>query len=289
MTRFAAAALAFAAVCCRAAEFQVSSEPKRLVNGAPWLIRVHTPAPFQSIDGEFLTSKFAFEYDRDAGVWWALAGLSFDLRPGKYTLKLEATAIDGRKEASEHPVTVFAGAYQISRIQVPQKYVSPPKAEMARIQAERDIKTKLFGQPPSPQRLWTFPFEKPVDATTTSPYGVQRVYNGVRRGVHTGLDFRALDATPVKAINNGKVLLARDMYYEGGFVVLDHGQGLISMYMHLSAFDVKDGDTVQRGQIIARSGGTGQSTGPHLHLGLRWQSALVDPLTIFGFQQPQPK
>lgn len=268
-----------------AAEYTVTSTPKRLVNGAPWLVHVHTHAALQSLTGEFFRNSFAFEYDREAGIWWALAGIPFDLRPGKYGLKLDAALMDGQRESTVHNVLVFPGNYPVSRIRVPRKFLSPPKEELERIKEERELKSKVFSAPPSATRLWTLPFEKPVDSITTSPYGASRVYNGVRSGVHHGLDFRALEGTPVLAIAAGRVLIARPLYYEGGFVLLDHGHGLMSMYMHLSAFDVKEGDMVERGQVVARSGGTGQSTGPHLHLGVRWNNLLVDPKVLLSLEK----
>lgn len=275
------------AVSISAAEFSVSWEPKRVVNGAPFVVRVHTHAPLQTLTGELLKSRFSFEYDRQAGIWWALAGIGYDIKPGKHTLRLEATGMDGQVEPVQQDIFVFAGSYPVSRIRVPQKYIKPPQEDVERIKAEREVKSKVFSEPPSPQRYWAFPFEAPVDSITTSPYGAQRVYNGVRRGVHTGLDFRAAEGTPVQAINRGKVLLARNFYYEGGFVLIDHGQGLMSMYMHLSAFDIKEGDMVERGQTIARSGGTGQSTAPHLHLGVRWQSLLLSPNLLLSLKHPE--
>ena len=95
---------------------------------------------------------------------------------------------------------------------------------------------------------------------------LQRVFNGKTSSPHLGLDFRVPTGTPVAAMNDGTVLLARPLYFEGNFVVIDHGQGLLTLYLHLSEFKVKEGDQVKRGQVIALSGGTGRATGPHLHV-----------------------
>jgi murein DD-endopeptidase MepM/ murein hydrolase activator NlpD len=90
----------------------------------------------------------------------------------------------------------------------------------------------------------------------------------------------------VAAMNAGTVLLARPLYFEGNFVVLDHGQGLLTMYMHLSEFKVKEGDQVKRGQEIGLSGGTGRATGPHLHVGVRWQGTSLDPAGLMRLPLP---
>jgi murein DD-endopeptidase MepM/ murein hydrolase activator NlpD len=87
-------------------------------------------------------------------------------------------------------------------------------------------------------------------------------------------------------MNDGTVLLARPLYFEGNFVVLDHGQGLLTLYLHLSEFKVKEGDTVKRGQVIGLSGGTGRATGPHLHVAVRWQGTYLDPARLTQLSLP---
>jgi murein DD-endopeptidase MepM/ murein hydrolase activator NlpD len=125
-----------------------------------------------------------------------------------------------------------------------------------------------------------------VPDIVTEPFGVQRLFNGARQSVHQGLDYRAPFGTPVEAMNAGRVLLAREMFYEGGFLVLDHGQGLLSLYLHLSRIDVREGDRVARRQIVAHSGDTGRATGPHLHVGMRWQGEYLDPETLLRMELP---
>jgi murein DD-endopeptidase MepM/ murein hydrolase activator NlpD len=93
--------------------------------------------------------------------------------------------------------------------------------------------------------------------------------------------------TPVAAINSGRVVLAQPLYFEGGCVIIDHGLELMSLYMHLSKIQVAVGTKVRRGQIIALSGGTGRATGPHLHLGVRWQGTYLDPAKLFQIEMPK--
>jgi len=100
------------------------------------------------------------------------------------------------------------------------------------------------------------------------------------------LDFRAEIGTPVGAMNSGVVILAREMFYEGGFVVIDHGQGLSTLYMHLSEINVREGDSVEKRQIIGLSGGTGRATAPHLHVGVRWQGIYLDPAVLLTLPLP---
>jgi murein DD-endopeptidase MepM/ murein hydrolase activator NlpD len=118
-------------------------------------------------------------------------------------------------------------------------------------------------------------------------FGSARLYNGVKKNQHQGLDFRVGTGTPVHASNAGTVILARPLYFEGNCVAVDHGQGLITLYFHLSEFKVKEGDKVIRGQLLALSGGTGRSTAPHLHFAVRWQGEYLNPATLLKLTPPQ--
>ena len=100
------------------------------------------------------------------------------------------------------------------------------------------------------------------------------------------MDFRVPSGTPVAAMNDGTVLLARPLFYEGNFVVIDHGQGLLTLYLHLSEFKVKEGERLKRGQQIGLSGGTGRATGPHLHVAVRWQGMYLDPARLMQLTLP---
>jgi murein DD-endopeptidase MepM/ murein hydrolase activator NlpD len=105
--------------------------------------------------------------------------------------------------------------------------------------------------------------------------------------VHRGTDFRAPMGTPVHASNAGEVVLARELYYEGNCVVIDHGLGFMTLYMHLSKFEVKEGEKVEKGQTVALSGATGRVTGPHLHMSVRWNGEYLDPGKLLALKLPR--
>ena len=113
-------------------------------------------------------------------------------------------------------------------------------------------------------------------------FGSGRVYNGRPGGGHSGMDIAAADGTPVLAPAAGVVTLADDLYITGGTVLLDHGHGVSSNFLHLSRIDVAVGDTVEQGQPIGRVGATGRATGPHLHWGMNWFDVRVDPALVLG-------
>jgi murein DD-endopeptidase MepM/ murein hydrolase activator NlpD len=147
------------------------------------------------------------------------------------------------------------------------------------------VKQKTFAVE-TPERLWAGPFLPPVSAAISDVFGTARVINQEVKSRHLGLDYGVPAGTPVHAVNHATVLLARPLFFEGNCVVLDHGQGLLSLYLHLSEFSVKEGDTVDPGQVVGLSGGTGRATGPHLHLAIRWQGVYLNPATLLKMQLP---
>jgi murein DD-endopeptidase MepM/ murein hydrolase activator NlpD len=114
---------------------------------------------------------------------------------------------------------------------------------------------------------------------------VRRTYNGKTQSVHQGLDYAAGPGTQIKASNSGRVVIAHEMYFEGGLVAIDHGESVFSLYMHLSAFHVQVGEMVEKGAGIGKSGATGRVTGPHLHFAVQWQGSYLEPSTLLRLWQ----
>jgi murein DD-endopeptidase MepM/ murein hydrolase activator NlpD len=177
--------------------------------------------------------------------------------------------------------------YKIQRInKMNQKYVSPPKEVEDRIKREREI-TKAAKREIGnvEEALFNSGFIKPIKGgRISSIFGSQRILNGVPKNPHNGIDFAVPRGTPVKAMADGKVLLSADnFYYAGNYILIDHGLGLNSMYLHLSESLVKEGQLVKKGETIGKVGTTGRSTGPHLHWGVQWFDKRVDPNSVFNF------
>src|SRR4029077_5510415 len=217
-----------------------------------------------------------FRHSDGCDCWYALAGVSLQTKPGVYPLQVSGRGTD---ETGVHPtfdVRVRGGRYPFSTIKVPPAFVEPPKEALALVEAADAAKKHAFATT-SPEPLWSGPFQRPAEAETSGVFGTARVVNGVQKAQHKGLDFRASIGTPVHATNSGTVIVARPLYFEGNCVMLDHGQGLVTIYMHLSEFKVKEGEKVAAGQLIALSGGTGRSTAPHLHFAVRWRGEYLDP------------
>lgn len=244
----------------------VQWSPHPVFNGAPVLFQSKT----YSGPATWVGKEIEFRPDGDG--FSALAGVNLNRPPGRIPLVFGG-------ETVEIPVT--ARAYRTSTITVPQKFVEPPKETLARIAAEVAIKQKVF-KSSVPERLWRGAFTAPANTRYTSSFGVRRTYNGKTQSVHQGLDYSAAFGTEIKAANAGRIVVAQDMYFEGGFVVIDHGESIFTLYMHLSEFTVKAGDAIEKGAPIAKSGASGRATGPHLHFAVQWQGVYVEPSTLLG-------
>ena len=130
--------------------------------------------------------------------------------------------------------------------------------------------------------MWTDLFARPVSEANNSAFGSRSVFNGEARSPHSGADFLSPAGTPVHAPNRGRVVLAKELYFSGNTVILDHGLGLFSLIAHLSVIDVAAGDTVTAGQVVGKVGATVRVTGPHLHWAVRLGGARVDPLSLLA-------
>ncbi len=271
-----------------AATWTVRAEPASLVNGAPVLFQVKPPAKLKSLSGKWLGHQLDFSYDAATKTWFALAGVSFETAPGKYPIELS-----GEGAAPGTPLT-FTRAVAVSHAKYPQikveltvekKFTEPSPEQQQQIADSVKVKDNYLNRV-TQAREWDGEFAAPAEAAISDVYGSQRIFNGKAQRPHYGLDFRVPTGTPVAAMNSGTVLLARFLYFEGNCVVIDHGQGLLTLYFHLSEIKVKEGDTVTRGQEIGLSGGTGRATGPHLHVAVRWQGTYLDPARLLQMSLP---
>jgi murein DD-endopeptidase MepM/ murein hydrolase activator NlpD len=282
-----AAVLCFLNLSAFAARLAVQVEPLKLVNGAPVLFTVKSPAKLTSLTGTWLGHQLTFSYNSKTKTWFALGGVGFETNPGKYTLALSG------ESTTKSPVT-FARTFVVGRavypkikveLAVEKKFTEPDPEQQKQIAEGVKVKQDYLGRV-TPEREWDGSFAPPVEAATSDVYGSQRIFNGVAQRPHFGLDYRVHTGTPVAAMNAGTVLLARFLYFEGNCVVIDHGQGLLTLYFHLSELKVKEGDPVKRGEIIGLSGGTGRATGPHLHVAIRWQGTYLDPARLLQMSLP---
>jgi murein DD-endopeptidase MepM/ murein hydrolase activator NlpD len=210
---------------------------------------------------------------RERGEWVAVAGVALSARVGS-TLSVEVDHGDGRREARR--VTVVSRKYPTQHLDVAPDQADLPAEQVARYEQEREHLRRVL-QTFSDQGPAGLALLQPVPGRRSGSFGSRRVINGVARSPHSGLDIAADEGTPVAAARAGKVLDAGEYIFLGRTVVIDHGQGLLSLYSHLSAIDVAAGNSVASGATIGKVGATGRATGPHLHFGVYLNAAAVDP------------
>ncbi|NYD88525.1 M23 family metallopeptidase [Sphingomonas melonis] len=221
-----------------------------------------------TLDGqpiEVEAGRFIAGFDRDAGPQALLV----------------ATLADGRRITQ--PLAVAPRAWRIERLNTLPRFPAPDPvmarlrpAELAQIAAARAQETDAQG--------WRQPFRWPATGRISGLFGAQRIYRGEPGSYHSGIDIAKPTGAPVVAPADGVVILAADPPFtlEGKLLMIDHGHGLNSAFLHLSRIDVRVGEHVRQGQAIGAVGATGRATGPHLHWSLRWHDARLDPLLVAG-------
>ncbi len=265
----------------------ISWSPLRLASGSPVLFKVQLDQPASQLHGDWLKHEVTFTKAKQGNSWYALAGVDVEQAAGTYPLDLTATATNGQALHATEQVKVQPGSYKTTTIHVAENFVQPDTVTQKRIAADGVIKAAAYARQID-QPLWKGSFRSPVPFKATDSFGTRRTFNGELASIHRGTDFHAASGTPVLAANDGEVIIAQPMFYEGNLVIINHGLQFDTQYMHLSKIEVKVGQRVVKGQRIGLSGATGRVTGPHLHLGVRWQGMYVDPVLLLHLPLPTP-
>jgi hypothetical protein len=219
-------------------------------------------------------------FDAGKNTWQALIGVDVDVKPARYTVDVDAQE---RSLAHHHSVAlpVRRRTFATRTLTVDPAFVNPPPEVEPRIKEEARALTVLWATSTA-SRLWSGRFVRPVPGQSTSRFGSLSIFNGQPRNRHSGEDFASPEGTPIVAPGGGRVALARDLYFSGNTVVIDHGLGLFSLLAHLSAFDVKQDEEVTAGQRIGLVGATGRVTGAHLHWAVRLGGSRIDPSSLLA-------
>ncbi len=179
-------------------------------------------------------------------------------------------------------VTVKRGVFRTVSMTLPEEKVILGSADRERADAEQRRLNAIFEG--VSERYWAGNFLIPLDNDISTPFGTKRVMNDVWTSVHRGVDIRGADGDAVRASNGGKVVLSEELFFGGNTVILDHGQGIFTVYMHLSRARVSRGDTVSKGEVIGFVGSTGRASGPHLHFGAKVSRISVNPLSLVNLK-----
>lgn len=265
-----ASTLLFAAtlLCCSSSH---ALPQQALVPGGIALLKI--PDYSQDTKVYFKNKRAAvFPYEDS---WVAMAGIGLSTKPGDYNFSVKQA--DGTSTNSS--ITIKYKKYDEQHLTIKNKRkVNPNKEDNERIVSESKRKKKAKKQ--FTETLPDVGFIWPVSGRISSIFGLRRFFNEQERRPHSGLDIAGEEGTPIKATANGTVIDAGDFFFSGNMIYLDHGQGIISLYAHLSKISVKPGDVVKQGDIIGNLGQTGRVTGPHLHFAIITNQTLIDPVLM---------
>lgn len=254
----------------------VRASPEAGKPGALLFLTIRSSRPLASLRLTGAGGIARLEPDAARRVFRGLLGIDLDRAPGRLTLTFDGKERDGGAFSTPWTVRVAPAKFPVERLRVDPAQVEPPADALPRIEAERERVAAVWKAPDEPRR-WTSAFELPVAGVSGGNFGVRRIYNGKERSRHNGVDYPAASGTPVTAPAPGRVALAEELYFSGGTVILDHGDGLFTSYFHLSRIDVAAGDLVETGARLGAVGATGRVTGPHLHWSARLEGARIDP------------
>ncbi|AZD10275.1 Peptidase, M23/M37 family [Pseudomonas chlororaphis] len=214
---------------------------------------------------------------KEQNNWLAIVGIPLTVKPGTQQISAGGRSLN---------FSVASKKYPEQHITLKNKrQVNPDPADLKRIDAELAEQVRAYRSfsPNTPSNLL---LDKPVSGPLSSKFGVRRFFNGEERNPHAGLDFAVPAGTPIKTPAAGKVILIGNYFFNGNTVFVDHGQGFISMFCHMSKIDVKVGQQLARGGVVGKVGSTGRATGPHMHWNVSLNDARVDPAIFIGAFQP---
>ncbi|MDD5452633.1 MAG: M23 family metallopeptidase [Desulfovibrionales bacterium] len=251
--------------------------PAKLAIGQVGLFSI-SDVPATRMTATFLNRPVYFH--PASGSLAALLPVDISTPPGKYPLTIEYEHIHhGTKKVITIQVEVHPYEFPVEELTLPEKMVTFPEEILKRIQDEKEAVDAVFEET-NMSLLWNGGFIKPVEGDIVGLFGSRRILNGEERSRHMGVDIRGKEGTPIRCANSGRVALASDFYLLGSTVILNHGQGVFTIYCHLSKAAVKEGQQVAKGESLGEIGATGRATGPHLHWGAVICGARVDPLSL---------
>jgi murein DD-endopeptidase MepM/ murein hydrolase activator NlpD len=268
-------------------EIVVRWEPESPTDGTALAVTIQTPA----VGGE---TRVRAELDgrpvrmgQVGGDWFGLVALPTD-QAGPMDLVVSHSRNGEPEVTTRWTVQVRPRTYSETQLSVAPRFTSPPAEVMERIARERELVRSTLGEVTAG---WLIDgnFVRPRNTRITSPYGQKRVFNGELQSRHWGVDLAGEVGTPVRVAGRGRVAIARDLYYAGNAIYVDHGLGVFSGYYHLSQIDVGEGDLVERGQVIGRVGATGRVTGPHLHWSFFAGGERLDASSVLDLRVPEPE
>jgi murein DD-endopeptidase MepM/ murein hydrolase activator NlpD len=250
--------------------------PKKISPGDAFIIKVTGVKNGQPLSASFGKAEIPFG-NCGEGCYLALWAVDIQTKPKVYNVNITA----GKKKI-KLKLFVKKTKFPELHLSLPDEKVFPSPDDLDRVEKENK-KLKDIWQNVS-ERMWEGKFIAPLENEISTAFGTKRVMNEKFTSVHRGTDIRGKEGEQVRASNSGKVVLSEELFYGGNTLVLDHGRGIFSIYMHLSGFNVRSGDAVAKGDTIGFVGSSGRSTGPHLHFGVKVAGINVNPISLIKLQ-----
>jgi murein DD-endopeptidase MepM/ murein hydrolase activator NlpD len=230
---------------------------------------------------QFLGKEYTLKKNDVSLESFAFIGLDLDTEPDLHIMKVLMIEQGGTWEYLQKEIPVAAKEFPVRKLWVDEKFVTPPPWAQERIKIEAEILNYIYSIN-TPRWLGQGEFILPTSDDVVPNFGERRIFNNKPRSSHSGVDISSPSGTAVKASNSGEVVLAKELYFAGKTVIIDHGLGLFTLYCHFSNIRVKRGEYVKKGVVIGEVGATGRVTGSHLHWGLKLLGAKVDPFSLLS-------
>ncbi len=252
--------------------FKVMVTPKEVIPGDVFLLKVEAG----SAEAEFLGSKINL-YPVEENHLLAMVPVDIDTAPAKYNIN-----ITSGKDRHKAEIVVRRHKFKTIKLTLPEEKVTLSPEDQDRATREAEMLNKIWPENTAP--VWNGRFTSPTNSVVSTAFGVKRIMNEKKTSVHKGTDFRGETGAPVKAINSGTVILTEDLFFGGNTLIVDHGMGLYSVYMHLSKFSASKGEKVLKSQVIGSVGSTGRASGPHLHMSVRLNGFSINAESLFKLE-----
>jgi murein DD-endopeptidase MepM/ murein hydrolase activator NlpD len=253
--------------------FSVTVVPEEITQGDAFMIEVTSQSDIKP-DGTIGKKQLSF-HRVSPGKFIALSSTGMEQPSKTYVIDIK----QGEESQSTQIQVGKRKSRKINLTLPKDKVVLSPKNEK-RANYESALLRRNWSR--RSEKMWQGNFFPPLDTEVSTEFGIIRIINGHKRSRHKGVDFKGKSGIPVKAINGGTVSVTDDQFFGGKTVMIDHGEGIFSVYMHLKMINVEEGQHVNRSDTIGLVGSTGRSTGPHLHLTVKWDGYTVDPLSLFN-------
>lgn len=252
--------------------FHAEVLPHEVMQGDAFVIKVTGLGNSGTPDAFLMGKRFYFNGCGE-GCFIAVGAIGLEAKPGKYTVKIK----DG-EDVKDLKLTLKRQIFRLIRLTLPENKVFLSPRDLERAEMEEKKLASLWKI--ESEKLWKGNFIMPLENDILTAFGTKRVINRKKVSIHKGIDIRGNEGTEVSASNKGRVVLAEELFFGGNTLILDHGQGIYTIYMHLSGFSVRLGDIVSKSDIIGFVGSSGRASGPHLHFGVKILNTNANPLSF---------